>query len=151
MTIKEQIQLDFIEAVKSKNESAKLALSGIKAKITEAEKVNNTKLTDDEVISIINKGIKQRKESQEIYLSSNRFDLAAKEWDEIQVIKKYLPAQLLDTEVIVICTEIVSDIKVSNPNLSTQAIIGKSIGEFNKKYQGRADSSWVKTVISKLV
>ena len=151
MTIKEQIQLDFIEAVKSKNESAKLALSGIKSKITEAEKVNNTELTEAEVISIINKGIKQRKESQEIYLSSNRFDLAAKEWDEIQVIKKYLPAQLLDTEVIVICTEIVSDIKVSNPNLPTQAIIGKSIGEFNKKYQGRADSSWVKTVISKLV
>lgn len=151
MTIKEQIQLDFIEAVKSKNESAKLALSGIKAKITEAEKVNNTKLTDDEVISIINKGIKQRKESQEIYIRSHRLDLAAKELDEIEVIEKYLPAQLLDTEVIVICTEIVSNIKSINPNLPAQAIIGKSIGEFNKKYQGRADSSWVKTVISKLV
>lgn len=151
MTIKEQIQLDFIEAVKSKNESAKLALSGIKSKITEAEKVNNTELTDDEVISIINKGIKQRKESQEIYIKINRLDLAEKELDEIQALEKYLPEQLADTEVIVICTRIVSDIKATNPNLPTQAIIGKSIGEFNKQYRGLADSSWVKTVISKLV
>ena len=79
MTIKERIQQDFILAMKAKDENAKSALSGVKSKITEAEKAkSNEALTDDEVIKVLTKAIKQREESQKIYEEAGREELARK-------------------------------------------------------------------------
>ena len=99
-TLKETIQEHFVVAMKAKDENAKSALSGIKAKITEAEKANgNNELTDAEVIKVLTKAIKQRRESQEIYEKAGREELARKEADEALVLERYMPAQMTPQEI----------------------------------------------------
>lgn len=148
MKLKEQIQSDFISAMKTKNEIAKSAISGLKAKITEAEKANgNTELSDEGVINVVTKAVKQRKESADAYTSGNRHDLAIKELAEIDIISKYLPAQMSETEIESAVKEIMSGI---DPGGNMNKLVGQTMGAFNKKFQGRADSKVVMSIINKL-
>jgi uncharacterized protein YqeY len=150
MTIKEKIDSDYISAFKSKDANAKAALSSIKASITVAEKGNASWVaTDDEIIKIINKGIKQREESIKMYELACRQELVDKERDEMEVLRKYMPAQMTPQEISDALIAIMQGFSavITNP----QALIGKSIGEFNKQYQGRADIGTVKNIINELV
>jgi uncharacterized protein YqeY len=148
MSLKETIEKDFINAFKSKDVNAKAALSSIKAAITVAEKANPSWLaTDDEVIRIINKGIKQREESINMYELACRDELVRKESDEISVLKKYMPTQMTEAE---IESEIKSIMSVIDSGGNRNKLIGQTMGSFNKKFQGRADSSIVKNIIEKL-
>lgn len=149
MTIKERVNADFLSAMKNKDNDAKAALSSIKASITLAEKSNpNVEMTDADFLKIINKAIKQREESIEIFEKNGRHDLAVKESAEASVLRNYMPAQMSDKEV----EEVLSEIMKSFKNVITnkQALIGKTIGEFNKKYQGRADIGTVKKISSQI-
>lgn len=148
MSLKETIEKDFITAFKSKDTNAKAALSSIKAAITVAEKANPSWApTDDEVIKIINKGIKQREESINLYELACRDELVNKEADEIYVLRKYMPAQMTETE---IESEIKIIMSVIDAGGNRNKLIGQTMGSFNKKFQGRADSSTVKNIIEKL-
>lgn len=150
MTLKEQIQKDFIEAMKSRDENKKSALSGLKAAITLAEKIDGIEnLSDDAVIKVITKSIKQREESQKIYKDAGRDELARKEANEIFVLKAYMPKQMNPQEITDALTEIISELQetVKNPT----ALQGKTIGEFNKRFNGRADIGTVREILSKLV
>jgi uncharacterized protein YqeY len=148
MTLKEQIQKDFITAMKNKDESTKSALSGLKSKITEAEKVNGSELSDDDILKIINKGIKQREESIRLFIDGGRPELAVKESEERIVLMNYLPAQMTDEEIEITVREII----VGLPTMTNaNALSGKTMGEFNKKYQGKADSKRVLEVIKKII
>jgi uncharacterized protein YqeY len=148
MTLKEQIQKDFITAMKNKDESTKSALSGLKSKITEAEKVNGSELSDDDILKIINKGIKQREESIRLFIDGGRPELAVKESEERIVLMNYLPAQMTDEEIEIAVREII----VGLPTMTNaNALSGKTMGEFNKKYQGKADSKRVSEIIKKVV
>jgi uncharacterized protein YqeY len=150
MKLKEKIQLDFIEAMKNKNEISKSALSGVKAKITEAEKANgNTELTEDEIIKVINKAIKQREESMKIYYDAGRLELATKESDEAIILKNYMPAQMTQEEIESAVKEIIEGFGNTVPNKN--ALIGKTMGMFNKNYQGKADLKIVSSVINKFI
>ena len=149
MTIKKRVNADFLSAMKNKDNDAKTALSSVKAAITLAEKSNpNVEMTDADFLKIINKAIKQREESIEIFEKNGRHDLAAKESAEASVLRNYMPAQMSDKEV----EEVLSEIMKSFKNVITnkQALIGKTIGEFNKKYQGRADIGTVKKISSQI-
>lgn len=149
MSIKERIQTDFIVAMKTKDEFGKSALSSIKAKITEAEKANgNVELSDDEVIKVINKAIKQREESMKIYGEAGRVELAAKEADEAIVLKRYMPSQMTEEEIEVAVKEIISGIDHGG---NMNKLVGQTMGTFNKNYQGRADAKIVNSIIKKIV
>jgi uncharacterized protein YqeY len=150
MTLKEQIQKDFITAMKAKDENAKAALSSIKAAITVVEKADGLgDLSDDNVIKAITKSIKQREESARIYSEAGRPEMAAKELSEINVLSDYLPAQMTPQEIGDALIEIMQSFSgvVTNP----QVLTGKTIGEFNKKYNGRADIGTVREILSKLI
>jgi hypothetical protein len=150
MTLKSRIQNDFITAMKTKDEVAKAALSGIKAKITEAEKANgNQELTDSEVVKVLNKSIKQREESQKIFEDAGREELAHKEASEAAVLRNYMPTQMTEDQIETAVREIIVELKTTVTNQN--ALIGKTMGTFNKKYQGQADSTIVKTVIDKVI
>ena len=150
MTIREQINTDFITAMKAKDETAKSTLSSIKAAITNAEKNNGTWVaTDEEIIKIINKAIKQREESIAMYEKGGRPELAHKEAAEAAVLRNYMPAQMTEQEITLALKEILQDFSVTIKN--PQALVGKTIGEFNKKYQGRADIGTVKIIVNQLV
>lgn len=146
--MKNKIQNDFIKAMKEKNEIAKTALSSIKAKITEGEKANNNKeLSNNEIIKIINKAIKQREESAEIYKNAGRIEQSESELNEANILKVYMPKSLSKEELSII----LSDILIKYNNLPNNAKIGKTIGEFNRQYQGQADINIVKEIISNLI
>ena len=150
MSIKEKVQLDFVNAMKAKDVIVKAALSGLKSKITEAEKANgNKELSDDEVIKVITSAIKQRKQSVEEFTKGGRADLSDKESGEILVLEVYLPKQMSDEEIKIAVNEII----VSFPDTSANrnALIGKTMGAFNKKFTGKADNSKVKTIIESLI
>ena len=150
MTIKEKINADFLTAMKAKDLDAKAALSGIKAAITVAEKANGSaEISDAEVLKLITKAIKQREESMLMYEKGGRPELAHKEAAEACVLQNYMPAQMTPQEITNALTQIMQGLSetVKNP----QALVGKTIGEFNKQYQGQADIGTVKEIISKLV
>jgi len=150
MTLKEQIQKDFVVAMKAKDENAKSALSSLKAKITEAEKAGfSQNLNDEEVVKVLVKAIKQREESQKIFEDAGRDELAHKECDEACVLRKYMPAQMSDQEISESLIEIMQGLAgvVTNPN----ALRGKTIGEFNKRFSGRAELDTVKHLLAQLL
>jgi uncharacterized protein YqeY len=150
MTIKERIQVDFIKAMKSRDEVSKSALSSVKAKITESEKVNgNRELTDDEVIKVITKSIKQREESALIYSEAGRPELASKELLQLNVLMDYMPTQMNEEEIETAVRGII--VNLSSIFTNRNALVGKTMGEFNKNYQGRADLKLVSSIINKVV
>lgn len=150
MNLKQRIYADFITAMKAKDEVAKSALSSIKAKITEAEKSSASwEASDDKVLKIVIKAVKQCEESYTIYKNAGREELAHKEASEAAVLRNYLPQPMNDEEIELALREIIQDMSAVITN--ARALEGKSIGEFDKKYTGRADISKVKEIIAKIL
>ena len=149
MTLKEQIQSKFIEAMKAKDDVSKSALSGLKAKITEAEKANgNISLGDTEIVKVVSSAIKQRKQSVDAFEQAGRTDLVDKEKGEILVLEAFLPKQMTEEEIEKAVRKIIlgmTDVS-TNPN----ALQGKTMGAFNKAYSGQADSKVVMEIIKKV-
>lgn len=147
--LKQKIQADFITAMKAKDEQTKGALSGLKAKIIEAEKAKgNVELTDLEIIKVISNGIKQRKQSVEEFTKGNRLDLVQKEQGEINVFEKYMPQQMTEQEIENVVKEILGSFE---SGINKQRMVGQTIGIFNKQHTGKADVSLVKVTVERLV
>jgi hypothetical protein len=101
MTLEEQLSADLKEAMRSGDETRKLAIRSVKTAITEA-KVSGAEarvLTDQDVLAIIAKQIKQRRDSAVEFAKGGRNDLVAKEEAEIAVLMAYLPEQLDDAAI----------------------------------------------------
>jgi uncharacterized protein YqeY len=150
MSLKAKINAHFLTAMKAKDADAKAALTSIKAAITVAEKQDGLReLSDGDIIKIISKSIKQREESISIYEKNGRQELADKEAAEAAVLRNYMPAQMNEAEIELALREIIQDMSViiTNP----QALAGKSIGEFNKKYNGQADVATVKNIVTRIL
>ena len=98
---------------------------------------------------MINKAIKQREESQKIYEDAGREEIARKECDEAEVLRMYMPAQMTPQEIADSLIEIMKGLSdtIKNP----QALQGKTIGEFNKRFQGRADIGTVRNIVAQLI
>lgn len=150
MTLKERINADFLVAMKAKDVDAKAALGSVKAAIIVAEKAGGAiALNDADIIKIISKGIKQREESISIYEKGGRPELAHTEAAEAAFLRNYMPAQMTEAEIELALREIIQDFSVTITN--AQALAGKSIGEFNKRYNGQAEVSVVKDIVSKIL
>lgn len=145
MTLVEQIQIKFIEALKAKDENAKRALSNFKSKLTEAQKAQkNVELNEVQSLQILNKTIAQRQQSFTIYSTNGRQDLADVEQAEIDILSQFLPPQMSDSE---IAEELILILDNIPYNLSEQARSGKAIGMFNKAFPGQADIDRLKKII----
>src|ERR1051325_2735455 len=100
MSLEAQINTDIKTAMLAKQEAALRALRAVKAAVLLAKTSgSNGELSQEDEIKLLQKLVKQRKESVEIYKSQNREDLATAELDEIAVIEKYLPQQLSEAEI----------------------------------------------------
>lgn len=152
MNLKEQIQKDFVVAMKNREEVKKSALGMLKAKITETEKIkSNVALSDEEVIKVVTGMVKQRKQSIEEFEKGNRTDLAERERTELNVLETYLPSQMTKEEIMAEAMIILSLIFIDGQSDNQQRLIGQTLGQFNKKFVGRADVAIVKNVIETLV
>ena len=143
--LKEKIQSDFIVAMKAQDVVAKNALNSLKSKITEAEKANGNKELDEAgIIKVITNSIKQRSQSITEFTKGGRLELVKLEEAEIKVLEVYLPAQLTPEEI----TEKIAELAPQFDALpQLVAKMGRTIGAFNKQYQGQADPVLVKKLI----
>lgn len=98
MSIREQILADIKEAMKAKDEFKRDTLRTLNAALKQVEVDQRIEMTDEVVLPLLQKEIKKRADSVELYLKGAREDLAKKEQSEIKLIKAYLPAQLSDDE-----------------------------------------------------
>ena len=98
MSIREQILADIKEAMKAKDEFKRDTLRTLNAALKQVEVDQRIEMTDEVVLPLLQKEIKKRADSVELYLKGAREDLAKKEQSEIELIKTYLPAHLSDDE-----------------------------------------------------
>ena len=98
MSIREQILADIKEAMKATDEFKRDTLRTLNAALKQVEVDQRIEMTDEIVLPLLQKEIKKRADSVELYLKGAREDLAKKEQSEIELIKTYLPAQLSDDE-----------------------------------------------------
>ena len=99
-------------------------------------------LSDSEVIQLLTKMIKQRKESAEIYSKSNRNDLEKKEKDEIEIIEQYMPSQIDDEEVDELINQVINETGSSNIR-----DMGKVMSVLKEKYSGQMDFARASSIV----
>lgn len=148
MTLEERVQKDMIKAMKAKDKNALSGLRAIKSAILLAKTDGSGREIDDKLeIAILQKLIKQRQESLDIYEEQNREDLAQIERDEIKVIEVYLPEQLSEEQV----TEIVMRI-IDEVGATSMKDMGKVMGKANAEIQGQVDGKTLAGIVkSKLL
>lgn len=144
--LKEQIDKDYIEAYKSKDEAKTSLLRMIKSAIKNAEIANKSQLSDAEVIKILQRESKQRNEAITDYNAGGRPDLVKKEQNEIELLKNYLPKELTDQELSDIVTEAIATTGATSP-----ADFGKVMGATMPKIAGRATGDRVLAVLKNIL
>jgi uncharacterized protein YqeY len=140
MTIFENVNNALSDSLKSKQSERVLTLRAIvsakKDKEIEKRTQDNKEVTDEDMISILNKMLKQRKESVEMYQKASRQDLVDKENAEIKIIEEFLPQQLSQKEIEKVCLE-----AISNIGASSLKDMGKVMASLKEKYLGKMDFS----------
>jgi hypothetical protein len=147
MTLTEKISADLIAAMKSGDKTALEAIRAAKTAflLAKSEKGQEA-LTSDEELKVIQKLVKQRKESAEIYNQNNRPELAEKEISEANVLEKYLPAKMTDAELEKALRDIIARIGAKTP-----ADMGKVMGIASKELAGKADGREISNKVKQLL
>ena len=151
MSLKDKIDTDYKNALKSKNKiqisTYRLILSGIKDLDISNRSGPNKKNTDDEDIKkLLKKMIKQRSESIDIYKKNNRRDLLEVEEKESEILLGYLPKQFSEEETKKICTQTVSKLGASSIK-----DMGKVMGELKKQYEDSLDFAKAGSLLKELL
>ncbi len=148
MSLEQQIMAALKPAMLAKDEVALRSLRAVKAAILLAKTAEGSKgdLTEDEEIKLLQKLVKQRKESLEIFTTQNRADLAAKEAEEIAVLEKFLPAQLSADAIKDVVAKVIADTGATGPG-----DLGKVMGVASKQLAGQADGKTISAIVKELL
>ncbi|MFY8005469.1 MAG: GatB/YqeY domain-containing protein, partial [Chitinophagaceae bacterium] len=136
------------DAMKAKDEALLRGLRAIKAEIIKAktEPGANGQITEEQEQKLLQKLVKQRKDSLEIYQQQNRADLAQKETEEIAVIEQFLPKQLTQEELDAAVASIIAE-----TGASSAADMGKVMGVASKQLAGKADGKAIAAAVKALL
>ena len=148
MSLETEVMAQMKDAMKAKDEGLLRGLRAIKAEIIKAktEPGANGEVTADGEMKLLQKLVKQRKDSLEIYQQQNRPDLAAKEIEEITVIEKFLPQQLSEAELKEAITAIIATTGAAGPQ-----DMGKVMGVASKQLAGKADGKTISSLVKELL
>jgi uncharacterized protein YqeY len=148
MSLEQKIMGEMKEAMKAKDEATLRGLRAIKAEIIKAktEPGAGGEITEEKETSLLQKMMKQRKDSLEIYQQQSRADLAQKELEEIAVIEKFMPKQLSADELRAELQAIITETGASSP-----ADMGKVMGAATKKLAGKADGKSISATVKELL
>lgn len=148
MNLVEQINADIKSAMLAKDKETLEALRAIKAAFMVAltEKGAANELNDDAALKIIQKLVKQRKDSAAIYEQNGRMELFEKEMSEAAVIEKYLPAQLSKVEIEAQIKVLIAQLGASGPQ-----DMGKVMGAASKQLAGKAEGKIISQVVKELL
>ena len=148
MSLEQKVMADLKTAMLAKDEAALRSLRAIKASIILAKTAEGAggNIKEDDEIKLLQKLIKQRKDSLEIYRAQQRNDLSAKEEEEIAIIEKFLPKQISPDELKASLLKIIADTGASSP-----ADMGKVMGVASKQLSGKADGKTISTMVKELL
>lgn len=148
MSLEQKIMTELKAAMLAKDEAALRSLREVKAAILLAKTAEGStgELKEEDEIKLLQKLVKQRKDSLEIFQQQNRTDLAKKEEEEIEVISKFLPKQMSADEVKAELEKIIAAVGASSP-----ADMGKVMGAATKQLAGKADGKMISTLVKELL
>jgi hypothetical protein len=147
MSLEERIMEDLKDAMKNKDEAAKRGIRAIKAAILLAKTDGSgQEMNEEREVKLLQKLIKQRRDSLEIYEKQGREDLAVVEREEIGVIEKYLPKQLSEAELEAVLKKI-----IEATGAAGMKDMGKVMGAASKELAGKADGRLISQVVKKLL
>ena len=146
MTLEEKINGELKTAMLAKDEASVRGLRAIKQSILMAKTSGTTTVSTEDEIKMLQKLVKQRKESVEIYQQQNRPDLAKPELEEIAVIEKFLPQQMGESEIRSELTRIIGEVGAKSPQ-----DMGKVMGAASKFFAGKADNKIVSQLVKELL
>lgn len=148
MSLEQKVMAEMKPAMLAKDEAALRGLRAIKAAIIVAKTAEGAKgdISEDDEIKLLQKLVKSRKDSLEIFQQQNRPELAKKEEEEIAVIEKFLPKQISADEVRVELEKIIASVGASSP-----ADMGKVMGAATKQLAGKADGKMISTLVKELL
>ena len=144
MSIKEQLKKDLTEAIRGRDEITSGTIRMVLTAITNEEVAGKEArvLSDEEVITVLSREGKKRREAAEAFENAGRADKSALEKSEGEVIAKYLPAQLSEADIAAIITEAIASTGAQGP-----ADMGKVMGAVKPKIAGKADGGLVSALV----
>ena len=148
MSLFDQISEDIKKAMLAKDKVALDALRGIKKEFLEAKtaKGGDGELHDDKALQILQKMVKQRKESAQMYIDANRPELAEDELAQCKIIERYLPAMLSEEELTAALKEIITQVGAIGPQ-----DMGKVMGVATKQLAGKAEGKAINLKVRELL
>lgn len=151
MTLFDQVSEDIKKAMLAKDKVTLEALRGIKKEFLEAKTAPgaNNELTDDAALKIMQKMVKQRKESADIFAGAGRQELADAELAQAEVIQRYLPKQMTEAELENALRQIFTQLGITGPQ-DMGKIMGTATKQLAGKAEGKAISAKVKEMLAKL-
>lgn len=148
MSLEQDIMGELKDAMKAKNEAALRGLRAIKAAIilAKTESGANGQISAEGELKLLQKLVKQRKDSLEIFVQQNRQDLATKEAEEIAIIEKFLPKQLSPEALKTALTKIISE-----TGATSAADMGKVMAAATRELAGQADGKTISAMVRELL
>jgi len=146
MTLEEKINTDLKTAMLAKDEATVRSLRAVKSAILLAKTSGSETISAEDEMKMLQKLVKQRKESVDIYKQQHRADLAKTEEEEIAVIEKYLPKQMGEEEIRAELKKIIEQI-----GAKSAADMGKVMGAASKHFAGKADNKIVSQLVKELL
>uniref|UniRef100_UPI004048099C GatB/YqeY domain-containing protein n=1 Tax=Aliarcobacter sp. TaxID=2321116 RepID=UPI004048099C len=146
MGLKEQLKEDLKTAMRDKEIVKRDSIRAINTMIKQIEVDERRELNDEEVIKLIQRGIKQREEAIAQYTAASRDDLVQKEQEQVDVFMLYLPTQVSDEELEAGMKEIIAQTGATN-----MKDMGKVMGAATKKFAGVADGKRINEMVKKLL
>lgn len=146
MSIKDQLMADLKDAMKNKDAVKKATITMLRAAVKQVEVDTREELSDDQIVEIVVKQIKQKRSAIEEFKKGDRQDLVDEAESEIAILENYLPAQLSNDEVVAIIKNAVDKL-----GASSMKDMGKVMGAIKQELSGRADNKFVADTVKQLL
>ena len=146
MSLKEQLQQDLKTAMKEKDTFKRDTIRFLMSAIKQVEVDTRKELSDEDIVKIIQKSVKQREEAARQYKEGGREDLYEKEIKEAKLLKTYLPKQLSDEELKAELVQIIEEV-----GATSMKDMGKVMGVATKKLAGKADGKRINQMVKELL
>lgn len=146
MSLAEQLADDLKQAMKAKDKTRLSVVRMVRAAVKNKEIELGTSLSDEEVLVVVQKELKQRQDSLQAFESAGRSDLIAAVQSEMEVLKDYLPTQLSDDELLGLVREVIAEVGAAG-----KSDMGKVMSMLMPKVRGRADGKHVQQAVQSLL
>ena len=141
MSIEQQLVTDMNAALKAGKKEEVATIRMVRAQLKDARIAKGSDLNEADINQVLQRAVKIRKEAIEMYQQGNRQDLVDKESKELQIIQKYLPEQLSETDLEKMISEIIDSLR-----LSSEKDLGRLMGTIMPRVQGKADGKIVQQI-----